>query len=254
MTNEWMSSLLSFVESPYSRSTVWNWPLTSGNACLTIILLYVMGTVVLRYVMNFLPSLEKYTCYLRFIYNPAQVFISSYMFLGAIELAWGNGYSCWPCQAYNSTKPTMLRITYLFYISKIFDLFDTVFIILGKKWKQLSFLHVYHHATVIAMFWVNVHVCFDGDVVFPIAANGFIHSIMYMYYFVTLHVQNIWWKKFVTYCQMTQFVGMILQSIILEYSCKDYPVHVNRLYGMYTFSMLVLFLIYFKKEYKIKVK
>lgn len=36
----------------------------------------------------------------------------------------------------------------MFYISKIFDFADTVFIILGKKWNQLSFLHVYHHTTI----------------------------------------------------------------------------------------------------------
>jgi len=30
----------------------------------------------------------------------------------------------------------------------VFDFMDTIFIILGKKWNQLSFLHVYHHVTI----------------------------------------------------------------------------------------------------------
>ena len=39
------------------------------------------------------------------------------------------------------------------YMSKFLDYFDTVFIILrGKEKQQLSFLHVYHHAS-IGMIW-----------------------------------------------------------------------------------------------------
>lgn len=31
---------------------------------------------------------------------------------------------------------------------QILDFMDTVFIILKKSWRQLSFLHVYHHTTI----------------------------------------------------------------------------------------------------------
>ena len=42
----------------------------------------------------------------------------------------------------------MANVLWLFYMSKILDFMDTVFIVLGKKWEQLSFLHVYHHTTI----------------------------------------------------------------------------------------------------------
>lgn len=45
----------------------------------------------------------------------------------------------------------MGNVLYMFYLSKILDFFDTIFIILGKKWKQLSFLHVYHHLTIFSV-------------------------------------------------------------------------------------------------------
>ena len=45
----------------------------------------------------------------------------------------------------------MGNVLYMFYLSKILDFCDTIFIILGKKWKQLSFLHVYHHLTIFAV-------------------------------------------------------------------------------------------------------
>ena len=45
----------------------------------------------------------------------------------------------------NAINPIFGRVTWLFYVTKVIDLFDTVFIILNQKWNQLSFLHVYHH-------------------------------------------------------------------------------------------------------------
>ncbi len=48
-TNGWMSSLLNSLENPsYPRATINDWPLTSGSACFTIILLYLIGTMVRR--------------------------------------------------------------------------------------------------------------------------------------------------------------------------------------------------------------
>ncbi len=56
-----------------------------------------------------------------------------------------------PCNPYNTANPVMGRLLYLFYCSKLFDFVDTLIIILGKKWKQLSLLHVYHHFSVFAV-------------------------------------------------------------------------------------------------------
>lgn len=63
------------------------------------------------------------------------------------------GYSASPCNPYSSERPVMGNVLYMFYLSKILDFCDTFFIIVGKKWKQLSFLHVYHHLTI---FFVSI--------------------------------------------------------------------------------------------------
>lgn len=31
---------------------------------------------------------------------------------------------------------------------QVLDFMDTIFIVLKKSWRQLSFLHVYHHCTI----------------------------------------------------------------------------------------------------------
>lgn len=65
------------------------------------------------------------------------------------------GYSATPCNPYSADKPVMGNVLYMFYLSKILDFCDTFFIIAGKKWNQLSFLHVYHHLTI---FFVSLRI------------------------------------------------------------------------------------------------
>ena len=78
-------------------------------------------------------------------------------------------------------RPPLAKLLWLFYVSKVFDFADTFFIIMGKKWKQLSFLHVYHHMSVFSFYWLNARVNYDGDIYLTIVLNGAIHTIMYTY-------------------------------------------------------------------------
>jgi len=39
--------------------------------------------------------------------------------------------------------------SYYYYLLKLTDLCDTIFFILRKKYKQASFLHVYHHMLMV---------------------------------------------------------------------------------------------------------
>lgn len=42
----------------------------------------------------------------------------------------------------------MTRVLHIFYLSKVLDFADTVFIVVRRKWRQLSFLHLYHHTSI----------------------------------------------------------------------------------------------------------
>jgi len=53
---------------------------------------------------------------------------------------------------------------YLFYLSKYYELLDTVFILLRKN--KLTFLHCVHHTLVLPLFWVYFHTSFSGQWVF----------------------------------------------------------------------------------------
>ena len=154
-----------------------------------------------------------------------QVMLCSYMSIEAGVQAWKAGYSILPCQAFDHKNPPIGFILYVFYLSKILDFMDTFFIIAEQRWKQLSFLHVYHHFSIFLFYWLNLNVGYDADVYLTIVLNGLIHTVMYTYYFVSLHMdKKIWWKSFLTLSQMTQFVLMNLQAGYLLYNdCQSFP-------------------------------
>ena len=69
----------------------------------------------------------------------------------------GYSYSCQ--QVYYSREPAEVRVAgalWWFYFSKLLEFMDTFFFILRKKNGQISFLHVYHHATMFPLWWIGV--------------------------------------------------------------------------------------------------
>lgn len=84
----------------------------------------------------------------KFLYNVVQVMLCSYMCIEAGVRAYSSGYTLLPGNKFDQVNPPIGFILYVFYISKILDFADTFFIIAEKRWKQLSFLHVYHHTSI----------------------------------------------------------------------------------------------------------
>lgn len=92
--------------------------------------------------------------------------------------------------------------------SKIFELFDTVFIVLRKK--PLVFLHWYHHTTVLLFCWLAYSTRNSASGIYFVAMNYTIHAIMYGYYCLSaLDLRPKWFPPaLITLAQMAQmFVG-----------------------------------------------
>lgn len=108
---------------------------------------------------------------------------------------------------------------------------------------------------IVQFYWLNVNVGYDGDVYLTIVLNGLIHTVMYTYYFVSLHTKEIWWKSALTLCQMIQFVVMNTQAIyILVTDCKGYPQRITHAYLYYIVSLLFLFAHFFVMSYMVGSK
>lgn len=184
--------------------------------------------------------------------------LCAYMTIEAVFLAYRNNYSVLPCVGYNQQHPALANLLWLFYISKVWDFWDTIFIVIGKKWRQLSFLHVYHHITIFLFYWLNSHVNYDGDVYLTIVLNGFIHTVMYTYYFICMHTKvpetgkslPIWWKSSLTMMQMIQFITMMSQgTYLIGTQCKDVSLRVIVAYVLYILSLFFLFAQFYVESY-----
>eukprot|EP00598_Pedospumella_elongata_P006186 CAMPEP_0184978416 /NCGR_PEP_ID=MMETSP1098-20130426/8897_1 /TAXON_ID=89044 /ORGANISM="Spumella elongata, Strain CCAP 955/1" /LENGTH=278 /DNA_ID=CAMNT_0027501539 /DNA_START=90 /DNA_END=926 /DNA_ORIENTATION=+ len=225
------------------------WPLTKLEHALPIAIGYLLFVFLGQIIMPFLPTVRGLYPF-KFAYNMVQVMLCSYMCIEAGVRAWSAGYTLIPCNAFDHANPPIAFILYVFYLSKILDFLDTVFIILEKRWKQLSFLHVYHHTSIFLFYWLNINVGYDGDVYLTIVLNGVIHTVMYTYYFVSLHTKEIWWKSALTMSQMVQFVLMNAQAgYLLYYGCSSYPNRIIIAYLYYIMTLLALFAHFFVLSY-----
>jgi len=236
------------VDGPVPKTPTAEMPLASFSTAVYIVIAYLSLVAGGSAAMVRSPKpINTYAA--RFAYNLVQVMLCSYMTIEALILAYRN-YGLNTCNAFNTTNPVMGNVLWLFYVSKVLDFADTTFIILGKNWRQLSFLHVYHHASIFMMYWMNMNVNYDGDIYLTIVLNGFIHGVMYTYYFVSMHTKDIWWKKYMTMMQLIQFTGMMSQAVLLlATDCQAPTPRVTKVYLYYILSLFGLFMNFYIRSY-----
>eukprot|EP01071_Lankesteria_metandrocarpae_P001977 Lankesteria_metandrocarpae@DN2002_c0_g1_i1.p2 len=100
----------------------------------------------------------------------------------------------------------------LFVYSKYAELLDTAFIVLRKR--KVSFLHWFHHATVLVYTW-DAFLNEQGVGVYYCSMNYVVHAIMYFYYYLASATSKPpKWGVFVTVLQIVQmFMGVFLTGV-----------------------------------------
>lgn len=164
----------------------------------------------------------------------------------------------WTCQPVDySWDPSSVRIAralWWYYISKLVELCDSLFIILHKKDKQqLSFLHIYHHATMFSLWWIGARYVAGGSSFLGAMFNCCVHVLMYSYYALSSLGGSIrkylWWKKYLTAIQMLQFIAALVMGInAIKIGC-DFPMWMQYTCCAYMLSFLVLFSDFYIKAY-----
>jgi hypothetical protein len=128
----------------------------------------------------------------------------------------------WRCESFDfltDGERLELKIgTWCFLLLRMFEFVETIFFILRKKDNQASFLHVYHHITVVLLMWV--YITFDTELmaIYNASINSFVHIVMYTYYFLSSfknikNAVNIA-KPVITIVQLVQFVLILGVCII----------------------------------------
>lgn len=164
-------------------------------------------------------------------------------------------FTCEPVD-YSSSEHGMaiLNLTYGYFMFKIFDLLDTVFIVLKKKESQLTFLHCYHHCGMVFMVYIASKWLPGGTGFMLGFVNTFVHSIMYFYYFITGFKtelkQSIWWKKHITQVQLIQFAILFIHFFRSAFADDcSFPKSLSFLVGLQNLFMLALFSDFYYKSY-----
>ncbi|KAI0229299.1 hypothetical protein L0F63_004315 [Massospora cicadina] len=143
---------------------------------------------------------------------------------------------------------------WLFYLSKYYEMLDTVIILV--KGRTPSFLQSYHHAGAIIGMWFLISNSTPGSWIF-ITLNSFIHTIMYTYYgFATLGY-CLPGKKYITFMQIAQFlVGCTITSGYLYFpNCATPRQMVSIIFNLlYVTPLIFLFAQFARKTYFVKKK
>lgn len=145
---------------------------------------------------------------------------------------------------------------YAYFINKVLDLMDTVFFVLRKSYRQITFLHVYHHVLMVSgVYWVVRFYGFGGQYMTMGILNTFVHAYMYFYYFLTTInpaiKTQLCLKKSVTLMQLLQFAILLFQAIyVLIFNSKcEFPLFFQYWQIFQSSLMIYMFADFYIKAY-----
>ena len=226
---------------PFSKQ----FPLMTPHHVLLIIavyLLFVMISVPLFTGIGFSIKLKP----VMRLYNAFMVVLSAYMGTKSIMLAMESNDSvfCVPMTDGNAGEE-MAQLVWIFTYSKVIEFLDTVFMIFEGRMRQVSFLHVYHHFTILSYWFAILWMAPGSDAYFSLAGNSYIHVLMYGYYLLASFGYSPWWKYYITKAQIFQFCCFCVQSVYVGYVMTqtkcDFPDILSRGLLWYMLTLIALF-------------
>lgn len=147
----------------------------------------------------------------------------------------------------------MANAVWWYFASKGFEFIDTMFFVLRKKDRQLTFLHKYHHSTMFLIWWTAAKFVPGGSSIVPIIMNSLVHVLMYSYYAISAMGPSmqkyLWWKQHLTSIQLIQFFSGVSIGIHLITSGCKFTRWMQYVFSGYTFSFIILFGNFYLHEY-----
>ncbi|KAJ8403293.1 hypothetical protein AAFF_G00355100 [Aldrovandia affinis] len=179
------------------------------------------------------------------VYNFAVTILSLYMLIELICSSWAGGYRL-QCQSLHGAGDGDVRVAkvlWWYYFSKLIEFLDTMFFVLRKKNNQISFLHVYHHASMFNIWWCVLNWIPCGQSFFGPTLNSFIHVLMYSYYGLStipsMH-KYLWWKRYLTQAQLVQFVLTITHTLSAVVAPCGFPIGCLMFQSSYMTTLVIL--------------
>lgn len=133
--------------------------------------------------------------------------------------------------------------------TKYLELLDTLWMVLKGNRRQITFLHVFHHSTMLVLADVGLKEAPFPSVSIILMLNSLVHVFMYTYYAARVAHLDVpdRIKRAITELQLAQFFIGLLYSAVGRF-VDNFCVY-SLLYG---FSMTALFLNFYVKAYMSK--
>jgi len=220
-------------------------------------------------IMRYVPPMSRWedgkgfnVKYIALIHNINLTLISAYMFVEIVHQALSLNYSLWGNAVDRTPRSIgMARVLWIFYASKILEFIDTILMCLRKSFRQITFLHVYHHASIYVIWWIVLYYIPGGEPYFSAMLNSFIHILMYGYYLWSSFAPKLpadkkptwkhpaYYRQYITTGQMLQFTLNLMQATYLVTAQHRFPRWAAWLLFMYMLTMLALFGNFAYKQY-----
>lgn len=149
------------------------------------------------------------------VYNFICVCLATYCFVGVLRYYYlaGEPFYCSNVDFADERAKQIVKVFYVFYIQKYWEFLDTFIFILRKSYRQVTFLHVYHHSSITVMVRLFLHAYPSGDNCIAVLLNSFVHMLMYTHYLCSILGVKCWWRSYLTKLQLVQFVLITLVNV-----------------------------------------
>ena len=92
-----------------------------------------------------------------------------------------------------SKKPDQFlrNVYWLYWITKIVELSDTLFMVLRHRFRQVSPLHVYHHATMLLLSEIGYKKYYWAAFAMPLMLNALVRIFLSLRFYVKSFLENL---------------------------------------------------------------
>jgi len=246
-----------------------DWPLMNPFTTISLVIMYLSTIFVLTQISKRLNRPIFNAKYVALFHNLFCTLLSVYMCVEIWRQAWIGGYNLLS-QSLDRTEAglPMASVLWVFYASKVPEFLDTFLMAIKPNCRQITFLHVYHHASVFLIWWVIISYGPGGSSYWSAGLNSLVHVIMYGYYLWSSVApkqpegtrprwnQPAYYRKYITQFQLIQFCLNFIQATYMIFISPpaDFPMFTVWILFVYMITMLTLFGNFFRKQYVQKGK
>ncbi|XP_003964216.1 very long chain fatty acid elongase 5 [Takifugu rubripes] len=205
---------------------------------------------------RYMKHRQPYSCRgAMMLYNLGITILSFGMFSELVAAVWPGDYDFY-CQSTHGPQEVdkkIINILWWYYFSKLLEFMDTFFFILRKNNHQVTFLHVYHHISMLNIWWFVMNWIPCGHSFFGPTLNCFVHVVMYSYYGLSAIPAvrpYLWWKKHITQLQLIQFGLTVFHALCAVVWPCGFSLGWLYFQISYMVSLVIFFLNFYTQTYK----